>query len=120
VQESLQNVRSFHEPDLREEPAGYYYDVIVNGYQTMYSYGSRIHYPEDRWAVVAYIRALQLSQNATLTDLPSEVQDEFNQDVSGDSSVDAEATADAASETDMSAEAMAEATAEATAEGEND
>jgi len=48
-------------------PLGHFYDVITNGYGTMYSYASRI-VPEDRWAIVAYIRALQLSQNADLSD----------------------------------------------------
>jgi mono/diheme cytochrome c family protein len=83
VLEGLQQMRSFHDEELRAEPAGYYFDVITNGVQTeegaqaMYSYASRIE-PEDRWGVVAYIRALQLSQGATLDDLPQDLQDEFN------------------------------------------
>lgn len=62
---------SFHTDRLREAPVGYYYDVITNGFGRMYSYASRIQ-PGDRWAIVAYIRALQLSQNATLEDLTPE------------------------------------------------
>jgi hypothetical protein len=54
---------------LREEPDGYFYDVITNGFGAMYSYKTRVN-PMDRWAIVAYIRALQLSQNATLDDVP--------------------------------------------------
>ncbi len=54
---------SFHTDRLREAPVGHYYDVITNGYGAMYSYAGRLK-PADRWAVTAYIRALQLSQNA--------------------------------------------------------
>ncbi|NJL94069.1 MAG: cytochrome c [Anaerolineae bacterium] len=68
---------SFHDPVIRAKPAGHYYDVIVNGQLVMFSYASRIPDPEDRWAIVAYIRALQLSQSATLQDLPEDLQAEF-------------------------------------------
>ena len=60
---------SLHIPRLREIQVGHLYDVITNGFGTMYSYASRIP-PRDRWAIVAYIRALQLSQRATLSDVP--------------------------------------------------
>jgi hypothetical protein len=50
-------------------PVGHFYDVISNGYGTIMDYSSRIA-PEDRWAIAAYIRALQLSQKATLEDVP--------------------------------------------------
>lgn len=56
-------VGNYHTDRLREMPAGHFYDVITNGYGAMYSYASRIE-PADRWAIVAYIKALQLSQNA--------------------------------------------------------
>jgi mono/diheme cytochrome c family protein len=59
---------SFHQQRLRDAPVGHFFDVITNGYGRMYSYASRIE-PEDRWAIIAYIRALQLSQNATAADL---------------------------------------------------
>jgi mono/diheme cytochrome c family protein len=62
---------SFHDPELRDEPAGYYFTVITNGTRVMPSY-ARIP-PEDRWAIIAYIRALQLSQNADVSQLPAEV-----------------------------------------------
>ena len=58
---------SYHSERLRQAPDRHFYEVIRQGYGTMYSYASRIA-PEDRWAIVAYIRALQLSQNATLQD----------------------------------------------------
>lgn len=56
-------VGNYHTDRLRKMPVGHFYDVITNGYGTMYSYASRIE-PQDRWAIVAYIRALQFSQFA--------------------------------------------------------
>jgi hypothetical protein len=56
-----------HEERLRQAPVGHFFDVITNGYGIMYPYASRVTV-EDRWAIVAYIRALQLSQHATLDD----------------------------------------------------
>lgn len=52
-------------------PVGHYFDVMTNGFGTMYSYSDRIS-PKDRWAIAAYIRVLQLSQNAALTDVPQD------------------------------------------------
>lgn len=60
-----QNPATYHTDRLRRMPDGHFYDVITHGYGTMYSYASRIQDPADRWAIVAYIRALQLSQNAS-------------------------------------------------------
>ncbi|MBV8233362.1 MAG: cytochrome c [Planctomycetaceae bacterium] len=62
---------SFHIDRLRDAPAGHFYHVITNGYGAMYSYASRVPV-DDRWAIVAYIRALQLSQNARLEDVPAD------------------------------------------------
>lgn len=62
---------SFHQDRLRQAPIGHFYDVITNGYGAMYSYASRVN-PADRWAIVAYIRALQLSQNARIEDVPAD------------------------------------------------
>jgi hypothetical protein len=56
---------------LRAAPDRHFFDVITGGYGAMYSYASRVP-PADRWAIVAYIRALQLSQNASLDDVPPE------------------------------------------------
>ena len=61
-------VGNYHSDRLRKMPVGHFYDVITNGYGAMYSYASRIE-PQDRWAVVAYIRVLQLSQHASVNDL---------------------------------------------------
>jgi mono/diheme cytochrome c family protein len=60
---------SYHTRRLRAVPARYLFDVITNGYGVMYSYATRVS-PRDRWAIVAYIRALQLSRRATLADAP--------------------------------------------------
>lgn len=54
-------VPTLHNERLRSAPIGYYFDVITNGVNRMYSYAHRIP-PEDRWAIAAYTRALQLSQ----------------------------------------------------------
>lgn len=60
---------SFHTATLRNAPTGHYYDVMTNGFGAMPPYRTMIP-PTDRWAIVAYIRALQLSQNATIEDVP--------------------------------------------------
>jgi mono/diheme cytochrome c family protein len=65
---------SYHVPRLRNAPIGHFFDVITNGYGVMYSYATRVE-PEDRWAVAAYIRALQLSHNVKASELsPDERQ----------------------------------------------
>jgi mono/diheme cytochrome c family protein len=61
---------SYHIERLRDAPAGHFFDVMTRGYGAMYSYASRVT-PEDRWAIAAYIRALQLSEHATLADVPT-------------------------------------------------
>ena len=65
---------SYHTDRLRKMPIGHFYDVITNGYGAMFSYASRIQDTKDRWAIVAYVRVLQKSQNATLNDVPAEEQ----------------------------------------------
>jgi hypothetical protein len=62
---------SYHSDEVRKKPVGHYFDVMTRGYGTMYSYASRIS-PRDRWAIAAYIRALQLSQHAVASELPPE------------------------------------------------
>ncbi len=61
---------SFHIARLQDAPVGYFYDVMTNGFGIMPDYASQIT-PQDRWNIVAYVRALQLSQNATMSDVPS-------------------------------------------------
>jgi hypothetical protein len=69
VQRGMEGVASYHVEKLQKAPAGHFYDVISNGLGRMYSYSSRINV-EDRWRIVAYIRALQLSQSAKIEDVP--------------------------------------------------
>ena len=64
---------SFHIDRLREAPPGYFFDVMTNGFGAMYDVADRL-VAEDRWAVAAYVRALQLSQNASLSDVPAELR----------------------------------------------
>jgi mono/diheme cytochrome c family protein len=71
VQRGFPAPPSYHIDRLRNAPPGHRYDVITNGYGVMYSYASRVD-PADRWAIAAYIRALQLSHHATLNDVPQE------------------------------------------------
>lgn len=61
---------SYHIPRLQKAPLGYFYDVITNGFGIMPDYAAQVS-PQDRWNIVAYIRALQLSQNATKADVPA-------------------------------------------------
>jgi len=68
VQRGFPQPPSFHVERLRNAPIGHFYDVITNGYGVMYSYATRVD-PEDRWAIAAYIRALQLSHHAKPSDL---------------------------------------------------
>jgi hypothetical protein len=69
VEYGMRQPPSFHTQELRDQPPGYYFDLISRGTRVMPAYESRIT-PEDRWAIIAYIRALQLSQNADLSDVP--------------------------------------------------
>ena len=62
---------SYHTDRLRASPVGYFYDVITNGFGLMQDYSAQIE-PRDRWAIVAYIRVLQRSQNATMADVPAD------------------------------------------------
>ena len=72
VKRGLSAPPSYHLDRLRNAADGHLYDVIANGYGSMYSYGSRVP-TQDRWAIVAYIRALQRSQNARPGDVPAGV-----------------------------------------------
>ncbi len=64
---------SFHTDRIRNFPDGQIFDTITNGVRNMRSYGSQVKVA-DRWAIVSYIRALQLSQNAPLEDVPQEMR----------------------------------------------
>jgi mono/diheme cytochrome c family protein len=68
VERGFPHPPSYFEARLMTAPASKFYDAITNGYGVMYSYATVE--PRDRWAIIAYIRALQLSQNATLEQAP--------------------------------------------------
>jgi len=61
---------NYHTDRLRKMPVGHFFDVITNGFGMMYGYAARIPDVKDRWRIVAYIRALQLSQHAPVSDVP--------------------------------------------------
>jgi cytochrome c5 len=67
---------SFHQDRLRAEPNGYIYDVVTNGFGAMYGYSAQIP-PRDRWAIIAYLRALQLSRNAPVKELPADLREKL-------------------------------------------
>jgi mono/diheme cytochrome c family protein len=62
---------SYHIDRLRDAPVGHFFDVITHGYGVMYPYAARVD-PADRWAITAYIRVLQLSHNARVSDVPGQ------------------------------------------------
>jgi mono/diheme cytochrome c family protein len=68
VQRGFPPPPSFHIERLRAAPPQHFYDVMTQGYGAMYAFAERVQ-PADRWAIAAYIRALQRSQNASLADL---------------------------------------------------
>ena len=70
VQRGYRRPPSLHDARLRAAATGYFFDVITNGFGVMPSYAMQVPV-RDRWAIVAYIRALQLSQHATLADVPA-------------------------------------------------
>jgi mono/diheme cytochrome c family protein len=67
---------TFHQDRLRAEPNGYIYDVVTNGFGAMYGYSAQIP-PRDRWAIIAYLRALQLSRNAPVKELPADLREKL-------------------------------------------
>jgi hypothetical protein len=69
VQRGFKQPPSYHIERLRKAPLGYFVDVMTHGFGAMPDYASQIQ-PFDRWCIVAYIRALQLSQGATMADVP--------------------------------------------------
>jgi len=64
---------SYHTQRLIEQPDGHFFDVMTNGFGAMPDYAVQIQ-PQDRWAIVAYIRALQLSQQASINDVPADAR----------------------------------------------
>ena len=71
VQRGFRAPPSYHEERLRNAPVGYFFDVMTNGFGAMQDYAAQVPVA-DRWAIAAYIRALQLSQRATVDDVPAD------------------------------------------------
>jgi len=71
VERGFKQPQSFHSDRLREQPIGYFFDVMTQGFGQMSSYAVQVP-PEDRWAIAAYVRALQFSQHALVAQLPPE------------------------------------------------
>jgi mono/diheme cytochrome c family protein len=67
---------TLHQDRLRNEPNGYFFDVVTNGFGAMNNYSMQLN-PRDRWAIVAYVRALQLSRNAHVADLPPNLREKL-------------------------------------------
>jgi hypothetical protein len=73
VQRGYRQPPAFFIDRLREAPIGYFFDVMTRGFGAMMDYSAQIP-PEDRWAIAAYVRALQLSQRTTLSDVPADAR----------------------------------------------
>jgi mono/diheme cytochrome c family protein len=77
VQRGFRAPPPFDDERLRTSPVGYYFDVMTNGFGAMSDYAAQVP-AADRWAIAAYLRALQLSQHATLNDVPADRRGELN------------------------------------------
>ena len=77
VQRGFRQPPSYHEERLVNAPAGYFFDVMTNGFGAMQDYSAQVPVP-DRWAIAAYIRALQLSRRATMEDVPQDRRGELD------------------------------------------
>ncbi|MEZ5288628.1 MAG: cytochrome c [Vicinamibacterales bacterium] len=73
VQRGLRRAASYHQDRLRDETPGYFFDVITNGFGAMQGYAEQVPV-RDRWLIVSYIKALQLSQSATMAEVPANLQ----------------------------------------------
>ena len=76
VQRGFRPPPSYHIARLRGVPIGHFFDVMTNGLGAMYDVSDRVQ-PRDRWAIAAYIRVLQRSQNVAIEDVPEEIQKEL-------------------------------------------
>lgn len=78
VMRGMKRPPTYHQPRLRDVSNGYIFDVITNGFGAMQGYSAQVP-PRDRWAIVAYVRALQLSRNAPVSDLPAELRQKLSE-----------------------------------------
>ena len=77
VQRGLRQAASYHQDRLRQEKVGYLFDVVTNGFGAMQGYADQVPV-HDRWLIVAYVRALQLSQHASVNDVPADRRAELD------------------------------------------
>jgi len=77
VQRGYRHPPTYHSDRLRQVPNGYIFDVITNGFGAMPDYAAQIP-PADRWAIVSYVRALQLSQQASVNDVPADARGQLS------------------------------------------
>lgn len=88
VQRGYKPPPSLHAEPQRSRPLGYYFDVMTNGFGAMPDYRAQVT-PEDRWAIAAYLRVLQLSQRASVDDVPADRRSELDQPAGGSGPSDA-------------------------------
>ena len=91
VQRGFRHPPSFHTDTLRNYPVGHFFDVMTNGFGTMPDYAQQVS-PQDRWAIAAYIRALQFSQHASLNEVPPEMRGQLGSTSSTPPAASAEST----------------------------
>ena len=80
VRRGFRQAASYHTEKLIQAPVGHFFDVVTNGFGAMPSYASRV-VPDDRWRIAAYIRVLQLSENAKVEDVPAEKRADIDKGV---------------------------------------
>jgi hypothetical protein len=78
VQRGFNPPPSYNSDRLRQAPVGHFFDVVTNGFGAMPTYAAQIAV-QDRWAIIAYIRALQLSQSASINDAPPDARAQLEQ-----------------------------------------
>jgi len=83
VQRGFPQPPSFHVGGLSTAPVGHYFDVMTNGFGSMYSYAARVE-PEDRWRIAAYIRVLQASRRGSIDDAPAAERQKLAQSASSE------------------------------------
>jgi mono/diheme cytochrome c family protein len=77
VQRGLRQAASYHNDRLRQERIGYFFDVITNGFGAMQGYAEQVPV-RDRWLIASYVRVLQYSQNAPVSDVPADRRAELD------------------------------------------
>lgn len=115
VQKGFVQPTSFQDPRLLASPVGYFYGAATNGFGRMFSYAARIP-TEDRWAIAAYIKALQYSQSAPIASLPDDLKNEIvtrTQNDAAEAAETARSSAQAAQDAAQTAREAAQAVEEA-------